>query len=266
MMHNQAPVEVRGLVARYGDKTILDGVDFVAAPGEITVILGGSGCGKSTLLRHTLGLETPTAGSIRLLGTEIRNVDERRLEEIRTRIGVLFQSGALFTSMTVGENVAIVIRENTDLPEPIVEQMVRMKLALVGLEDAIGKYPEELSGGMRKRAAIARSIASDPDVLFCDEPSAGLDPVVATELDDLLLNLKKLFDMTLVVVTHELESIKKIADRAFMLDDMSVIAHGTLQEVMHSADARVREFFDRAPRAQERRRASLFSISQSGSQ
>ncbi len=265
-MLDPAPVEVRGLVARYGNTTILDGVDFAAAPGEITVVLGGSGCGKSTLLRHSLGLETPAAGSIRLFGTEIQNIEERRLEEIRARIGVLFQSGALFTSMTVGDNVAVVIRENTDLPVPVVEQMVRMKLALVGLEDAIGKYPEELSGGMRKRAAIARSIASDPDILFCDEPSAGLDPVVATELDDLLLSLKELFDMTLVVVTHELESIKKIADRAFMLDDRRVIAHGTLQEVMHSADARVREFFDRAPRARERRRTSIYSVSQSGSQ
>ena len=219
---------------------------------------------KSTLLRHTLGLDAPTAGDVRLLGADIHDVEEERLKEIRSRIGVLFQGGALFTSMTVGENVAVVIRENTDLPEEIVRQMVRMKLALVGLEDAVDKFPEELSGGMRKRAAIARSIASDPDVVFCDEPSAGLDPVVATELDDLLINLKELFDMTLVVVTHELESIKKIADRAYMLDERKVIARGPLDEVMGSADARVRGFFDRAAREKTARRSSLLEEVRAG--
>lgn len=259
-MDTAPPVEVRRLIAKYGDTVVLDGVDLVTAPREITAVLGGSGCGKSTLLRHALGLYRPAGGTVKLFGKDVNTVSKAQLKEIRANIGVLFQSGALFTSMTVGENVAVVIRENTDLPETVIAQMVRMKLSLVGLEDAIAKYPEELSGGMRKRASLARAIASDPQVLFCDEPSAGLDPVVASELDDLLLNLKKLFGMTLLVVTHEVESIRKIADRVLMLDDGHVIAEGPLEEVVASDDRRVSDFFNRISHTQEKTQSSLYAM------
>ncbi len=254
------PVEVRGLQASYGDRVVLHNVDFVAHPGQITVVLGGSGCGKSTLLKHSLGLLKPDAGTVKLLGMEMKSLSDKDLQALRSRIGVLFQGGALFSSMTVGENVAMVIRETTQLPEPIVSQMVRMKLSLVRMEDAITKYPEELSGGMRKRAALARSIAVDPDILFCDEPSAGLDPIVASELDELLLSLKALYGMTIVVVTHELESVKKIADYVVMLDAGNVIAAGTLHDVMGSKDPIVQDFFRRIPRTDKRNTESLLSV------
>lgn len=258
------PVEVKGLIARYGEQTVLHEVDFIAYPGQITVVIGGSGCGKSTLLKHSLGLLPAAGGVIRLLGQDIADANEREIKRIRSRIGVLFQNGALFTSMTVGENVAAVVRENTDLPEEIIGQMVRMKLSLVGMEAAIHKYPEELSGGMKKRAALARAMATDPEVLFCDEPSAGLDPVTASELDDLLLNMKSLLDMTMVVVTHELESIQKIADRVVMLDAGNVIAEGPLDTLLNSENEKVHGFFNRISRVEERNRSSLFVMAEGG--
>lgn len=249
-------VEIAQLVVRYGSRTVLHEVDFKARRGDINVVIGGSGSGKSTLLRHALGLEQPESGTVRLLDCDIDSVTEEELKRLRTRIGVLFQNGALFTSMTVGENVGLVIRENTDLPEEIIKEMVHMKLALVGLEDAAKLYPEHLSGGMRKRAALARAIATDPEMLFCDEPSAGLDPVVASELDDLLLKLKSYFDMTMVVVTHDIESIKKIADQVAMLHRGEMIARGTLKEVTQGEDPRVHDFFHRISHAGEKARAS----------
>jgi phospholipid/cholesterol/gamma-HCH transport system ATP-binding protein len=253
------PVEVAGLVASYGEQVVLDGVDFYARRGLINVILGGSGSGKSTLLRNILGLYQPVAGSVRLFGVPINELSDRELKTVRSEIGVVFQNGALFTSMTVGDNIATVIQEHASLPPEIIAQIVRMKLALVGLEGAVTKFPEELSGGMRKRAAVARAIALDPKVLFCDEPSAGLDPVTASELDDLLLSLKRLFDMTIVVVTHELESIKKIADRIVMLDNGKTIADGTLAELLASRDQTVYDFFNRISHTSEKEAASLLS-------
>ncbi len=253
------PVQAAGLVASYGQGTVLDGVDFTAHRGLINVVLGGSGCGKSTLLRNILGLIKPVAGSVRLFGVEIGDLSEQDLKIVRSHIGVVFQNGALFTSMTVGENIATVLQEHTRLPEEVVAQLVRMKLAMVGLEHAVTKFPEELSGGMRKRAALARAMALDPKVLFCDEPSAGLDPVTASELDDLLLNLKELFDMTIVAITHELQSIQKIADRVMMLDAGKVVAEGTLEEVMRSEDVRVHDFFHRVAHTKEREARSLLS-------
>jgi len=258
--HSGLPVRIEGLVVRYGKRTVLDGVDFAAQWGQINVVIGGSGGGKSTLLRYALGLEQPDAGRVELLGRDLAQTGEQELKLVRSRIGVLFQSGALFTSMTVGENVAVVIRENTDLPEEIIAEMVQMKLALVGLEDAIDKFPEQLSGGMRKRAALARSIATDPEVLFCDEPSAGLDPVVASELDDLLLGLKSHFEMTMVVVTHDIESINKIADRVTMLDAGKVVADGSLAAVRAGSDPRVHDFFNRVSHAEERARVSIDDV------
>lgn len=256
------PVDIEGLTVRYGKKTVLDSVDFKAHQGRINVIIGGSGCGKSTLLRHALGLNMPSAGTIHLLGTKIAEAGDDEIRRIRTRIGVLFQNGALFSSMTVGENVAIAIRENSNLPEPLISEMVRMKLSLVGLEEAVFKFPEQLSGGMRKRAALARAIATDPEMLFCDEPSAGLDPVVASELDDLLLSLNAQFQMTMVVVTHDIESIKKIAHRVVMLDGGKVAAQGTLSEVLSHKDRRVQDFFHRVSHAGEKAKASLLVASE----
>jgi phospholipid/cholesterol/gamma-HCH transport system ATP-binding protein len=254
------PVEVCGLIASYGDKIVLEGVDFTAHPHQITVILGGSGCGKSTLLRHILGLLPHGQGEVRLFGTRLDEVSEAGLKNIRTRIGVLFQNGALFTSMSIGENIALVLREKGDLPEELIPQLVRMKLAQVGLEDALQKHPDELSGGMRKRAALARALALDPQILFCDEPSAGLDPVVAAELDDLLLRLRDIFHMTIVVVTHDLDSIRRIADRVVMLHAGRVIAAGTLAEVQANANPLVSDFFGRRPRDTEATGGSLYSL------
>ena len=256
------PVNIERLTVQYGKKVVLNEVDFKAYPGQINVIIGGSGCGKSTLLRHALGLSTPQSGAIELLGTRVEEASDEELRRVRMRIGVLFQSGALFSSMTVGENVATAIRENLTLPEPLIEEMVRMKLSLVGMEEAIHKYPEQLSGGMRKRAALARSIATDPDMLFCDEPSAGLDPVVASELDDLLLRLNEQFQMTMLVVTHDIESIKKIAHRVAMLDGGRVAAEGTLAEVLAHKDKRVQDFFHRVSHADEKAKASLLAAGQ----
>jgi phospholipid/cholesterol/gamma-HCH transport system ATP-binding protein len=255
------PVEVRQLVARYGDHVVLDGIDFTAPEGEISVILGRSGCGKSTLLKNALGLIAPSKGTVRLLGVDIATISDKALKDLRSDIGVLFQNGALFTSMTVGENVSMVIREIMDLPEDIIAQMVHMKLSLVGLEDAIDRYPDELSGGMRKRVAIARAIAADPKILFCDEPSAGLDPVVASEIDDLLLNLKTLFNMTLVVVTHELASIRKIADRVVMIDAGKIMAEGSFEDMVNMSNQTVSDFFGRVSHTTEKARESIYAIS-----
>jgi len=213
-MPEQPVVETRGLVAAYGDERVLDGVDFRAQRGLITVILGGSGCGKSTLLRHALGLQRPLAGSVRLFGQELKELSDEALREIRMRIGVLFQGGALFSSMTVGENVAMPIRENAEVPEQVISQLVRMKLAQVGLEDAMTKHPEELSGGMRKRAALARAIAVDPEILFCDEPSAGLDPPGGRALARLLSSLPA----AMLVATHDLDFARRLCARFLVLD------------------------------------------------
>jgi phospholipid/cholesterol/gamma-HCH transport system ATP-binding protein len=243
-----APVhtlEVKGLVARYGDRTILDGVDMSVVPGEVQVILGGSGCGKSTLLKHAIGLLLPAEGTVRLLGVDLAAADEPEKNAVLARIGMLFQGGALLNSLSIHDNVALPIRERTSLPESVIDEMVRMKLGLVAMSHAAALTPPQLSGGMKKRAALARAMATDPEILFCDEPSAGLDPITSAELDRLLLNLRDRFGMSLVVVTHELESIKTIADRVTMLDKGKVIARGTLDEVRGSSHPMVRSFFDR---------------------
>jgi len=238
-------LEVKGLVAKYGDRTVLDGVDMTVDKGEVHVILGGSGCGKSTLLKHVIGLMQPAAGSIELLGHDLTQIDERERNAVLSRIGMLFQGGALLNSLTVGENVALPIRERTQLPEDVVNEMVEMKLALVQMSHASKLTPPELSGGMKKRAALARAMATDPEILFCDEPSAGLDPITASSLDELLLNLKTRFGMSVVVVTHELASIQTIADRVTMLEKGKVVAQGPLAEVQAMDHPMVRAFFDR---------------------
>ncbi len=240
-------IQVRNLETYYGTRKILHDVNFDVAKSEIFVILGGSGSGKSTLLRHIIGLLSPSKGSICIFGQETAGLAEEEWDVIRRRMGVLYQGGALFNSMTVGDNVALPLREFTDLPETTIGIQVRMKLGQVGLAGFEDLKPDQLSGGMKKRAGLARAIAMDPEVLFFDEPSAGLDPIAGAGLDDLILKLRETFGMTIVVVTHEMESVKKIADRVIMLFKGHVAAVGTLGEVMKIQDPMVQQFFDRRP-------------------
>jgi phospholipid/cholesterol/gamma-HCH transport system ATP-binding protein len=242
-------IEVRDLVSHYGERRILDDVDLEVRRGEILVIMGGSGSGKSTLLRHLLGLKRPSAGSLRLLGSELCGISQKDLFALRRRIGVAFQGGALFSSLTLGENVALPLREHTRLDEETIRIMTRMKLEMVNLGGFEDLKPAELSGGMLKRAGLARSLVMDPELLFFDEPSAGLDPVVSAELDELILRLREALSMTIVVVTHELESAFAIADRILVLDQGSVLVTGTVEEVRNSDNARVQDLLNRQPRA-----------------
>jgi phospholipid/cholesterol/gamma-HCH transport system ATP-binding protein len=248
-------IEVRDLTVRFGPRTILERVSLEVRRGEIFVILGGSGCGKTTLLRHIIGLRKPEGGSVRILGVDLAKAGDAERDAVRRRTGVLFQSGALLKSMTLEENVALPLRESTGLPEPFIRELARLKLSMVGLEQAAGFLPSELSGGMQKRGGLARAIALDPEILFFDEPGAGLDPVTSVELDELILGLNRSLGTTMVVVTHELQSINKIAQRAIMLDGEAkgIIAEGTPAEMRdHSPLPKVRAFF-RRERVQETR-------------
>jgi len=246
-MHGANPGEVTartvGLVARYGSKTVLDGVDVTIRAGEVHVILGGSGCGKSTLLKHMIGLYEPAGGRVELLGVDLGAADEPEKNAVLGRIGMLFQAGALLNSLTIGENVALPIVERGGADPALLAEIVRMKLAMVDLQGREHLRPPELSGGMKKRAALARAMAIDPAALFCDEPGAGLDPISAAALDRLLLNLRDRFGMSLVVVTHELHSIERSADTVTMLDNGRVIAQGTLAEVKAVDHPLVHGFF-----------------------
>ena len=241
----QCLIEVHDLVTRYGDKLILDHVSCQVWPGEVFVIIGGSGCGKTTLLKHMTGLLRPVSGQIFFEGKDIVGLDEDELALFQRRIGIAFQSSGLFNSMTVGENVALPLREYGHMDEHLIDAVVRLKLSLVGLASAQHLMPDALSGGMKKRAGLARAIALDPPVVFFDEPSAGLDPIMASGLDDLIVNLKKLLGITIVIVTHELDSIRKVADRILMLDMGRVIFSGTLEEAENTGVPRVRQFFER---------------------
>ncbi len=238
-------IEVRDLVTHYGPREILHGIDLDIRAGEIMVIMGGSGSGKSTLLRHLLGLKRATSGSVRLLGQELTSMSELQLYEISKRIGVAFQGGALFSSMTVGENVMLPLREHTALDEDTMRIMMRLKLEIVSLAGFEDLAPSELSGGMIKRAAFARAVVMDPDVLFCDEPSAGLDPVVSRALDELILSLRDALEMTIVVVTHELDSAFRIADRITVLDQGRILTVGTVDEVRNSDNERIQNLLNR---------------------
>jgi len=238
-------IEVRGLVTHYGDREILHGIDMDVRQGEIMVIMGGSGSGKTTLLRHLLGLEKATSGAITLLGHELTAMTEVELYEVSRRLGVAFQGGALFSSMTVGENVMLPLVEHTSLDPGTMEIMMRMKLEIVKLAGFEDLMPAELSGGMIKRAAFARAVVMDPAVLFADEPSAGLDPVVSRSLDQLILDLRDALGMTIVVVTHELESAFNIADRITMLDRGNILTIGTVDELKSSDNERVQHLLNR---------------------
>lgn len=243
-----AYVQVEHLVARYGTRIILNDVSMTAQRGEITVILGGSGCGKSTLLRHIVGLLTPASGRVLINGQDLHRAKEDAQEAILRNIGMSFQAGALFNSMTLEDNVALPIIEHNGAEQATARMLARMKLSLVGLERAAHLLPSEISGGMKKRAAVARALALDPALLLFDELSAGLDPVTAREIDELVLRLKAQLGVAILIVTHELSSIQMIADQAVMLHAGKVIASGPLAQVRSSEDPHVRAFFDRTPR------------------
>ncbi|MEJ5208834.1 ABC transporter ATP-binding protein [Denitratimonas sp. CY0512] len=247
----EALIEVSGLEAWYGRRRILHGIDFRLEPGEIRVIMGGSGSGKSTLLRHLIGLQRPRAGTVKLLGVDLARASAQQLLALRRKIGVSFQGGALFTSMSVGDNVALPLREHTNLDENTIRIMSRLKLEVVNLGGFQDLMPSQLSGGMVKRAALARAIVMDPKLMFFDEPSAGLDPVVSAELDELILQLRDAMRMSIVVVTHELESAFKIADTITVLDQGQVLMTGTAAAVRASDNERIQDLLNRRPREVE---------------
>jgi phospholipid/cholesterol/gamma-HCH transport system ATP-binding protein len=223
-------IQIRDLVKKFGSQTVLDGINLEIRRGETMVVMGGSGCGKSTLLRHLIGSLEPTSGSISVFGQPLTALDEAGLNDLRRRVGVLFQSGALFNSMTIADNVALPLREHTTLDEAIIDIQVKIKLELVGLREHAEKLPAEISGGMKKRAGLARALALDPQILFYDEPSAGLDPVTSAEIDQLIIALTRQLGVTSVVVTHEMDSAFTIADRMMMLDKGRVLMVGTRDE------------------------------------
>ena len=241
-------IEVTDFTARYGDQTVIDDISFSVKRGEIFAILGGSGCGKSTVLKHMIGLYKPYAGRVLIDGEDIATAEGEDRLKILKRIGVLYQSGGLFGSMTLAENVALPLQEHTELPPEIIDTLVRMKLQMMGLGGFEGHLPSEISGGMKKRAGLARAMALDPDILFFDEPSAGLDPVTSAGLDQLLLKLRASLGTTMVVVTHELPSIYTIADRCVMLDARvkKIVAQGKPERLRDEPpDPWVGDFFRR---------------------
>lgn len=244
MTAEQPLARAQYLVAAYGERVVLDGVNLDIRPREIITIIGGSGSGKTTLLKHFIGLERPRSGRIEVFGEDWWGLGEAEREAAQRRIGVLFQNGALLGSKTVGVNVGIPIEQHTDLPDEVIRRVIKLKLRQVGLEYAIDRMPSELSGGMRKRAALARALALDPPLIFCDEPSAGLDPVTTLQLDRLLLDLRDNLGLTIVVVTHEIASIKRIADRITYLERGQMIFTGPLKEALTSDIPSVRSFFN----------------------
>jgi phospholipid/cholesterol/gamma-HCH transport system ATP-binding protein len=241
-------ISIRDLVVDYGARRILDGVSLDVPAGKIMVIMGGSGTGKSTLLRCMLGLKKPTSGSIELLGTDLLRASKKELYALRKQTGVAFQGGALFTSLSVAENIQLALHEHTELDENTIQIMTRIKLDMVNMLPHEHLMPSELSGGMTKRTALARALIMDPKLLFFDEPSAGLDPVTSAELDDLILMLKNTLGMTIVVVTHELESAFKIADRIMILGVGKVLETGTPQQIRASANPEIQALLTRKPR------------------
>jgi len=249
-------IEMRGVTTRFGAHVVHENLDFEVRRGEIIAVVGGSGSGKSTLLREIILLQKPDAGSIRVLGEDITRISEAAALDLRRRWGVMFQRGGLFGSLNVLENIGLPLREHTDLSDTLIDQIAALKLSLTGLEaDAAKKFPSELSGGMLKRAALARALALDPELLFLDEPTAGLDPASADGVDQLVLKMRDTFGLTVVVITHDLDLLWSIADRVAMLGEHQVLAVGTMEELTHSELPAVREYFEGARTAAARRRA-----------
>ncbi len=240
-------IVVKDLVKRFEDHVVLDQLNFAVTKGEVLVIMGGSGCGKSTLLKHLIGAARPTSGSISILGEDLADLDTEGLDRLRQKIGVLFQSGALFNSLTIGENIALPLEEHTELDPDVIEIMVKMKLEMVGLRDFEHLKPAQISGGMKKRVGLARAMALDPQIMFYDEPSAGLDPVASAMIDELMMDLNKKTGVTSIVVTHEMESAFKIADRLILLYRGRVVAEGSPQSMRAHKDPLVQQFINGRP-------------------
>ncbi|MBM4403763.1 MAG: ATP-binding cassette domain-containing protein [Candidatus Cloacimonetes bacterium] len=243
-MIKEPVISVRNLIAKYEDNVILDDISLDIYPNEITVILGGSGCGKTTLLKNILRLFEPASGSVKFWGNEVTTLDQEQFDLVLKQVGMLFQNGALLNSVSVFDNISIPLEQHTNLSPALIERIIRVKLDLVHLGHAIYLLPSELSGGMRKRAALARALALDPKILFCDEPSAGLDPLTSASLDELILDLKKQLKMTIVVVTHELASIHRIADRIIFLEDGKLLFEGTLDQAKTARIPQIGQFFE----------------------
>lgn len=244
---NGPMIDVRHLRKTFTGKVVLEDVNFTVERGSVCVVMGGSGSGKSTVLRHLIGAYKPDSGEIYLDGEEISQLPESELERVRRKFGMLFQGGALLNSLTVGENIALPIRHHTDLAEETIELMVKMKLELVGLRDAEHLKPSQISGGMQKRVSLARAIALDPKIVFYDEPSAGLDPIVTAVIDTLMVDLTRIMGITSLVVTHDMHSAFRIADQMIMLHRGRIVAHGTPEEIKHSTDPLVQQFITGAP-------------------
>ena len=257
MKRGEPVIEVEGLRTRLGGQLIHDGVSFSIRRGELVALIGGSGTGKTVLLRELIGLLRPAGGRIRLLGTDVWAAGEAQLQALRRRFGMMFQEGALFSSLDVAANVATPLREHTDLPEAVIDALVSLRIALAGLPpDAAGKMPSVLSGGMRKRAAIARALALEPELLFLDEPTSGLDPITARSLDRLLRFLCDDLGITVLLVTHDLDTVVGIADRVIALGGGRVVADGTLDEVRVVDDPWIRDWFAGGSSAARRRTAT----------
>lgn len=247
MEHNQntaAVIDIRDLCTRFGDNVVHDNISLTVRPGEVFALVGGSGCGKSTLLRAIILLLQPVSGSIRVFGREVIGLNDEEALSLRQRWGVMFERGALFSSLTVTENVSMVLREHTRLSARLIDEVAALKIALTGLPaDAGAKYPSELSGGMRKRAALARAIALDPELLFLDEPTAGLDPLSASSIDELVRNLRDALGLTIMMVTHDLDLLWRAADRVAVLGEGHILGVGTMTELSRSDHPIIRDYF-----------------------